>query len=58
MEKWNDAARNKGVKMEMRQLQTGREVKQELNFQDEVERLSQEPPATEKERSLSDLSPS
>lgn len=35
--------------MEMRQLQTGREVKQELNLQDQVECLSQEPTATEKE---------
>lgn len=34
--------------MEMRQLQTGREVKQELNLQDQVECLSQEPTATEK----------
>lgn len=35
--------------MEMRQLQTGREIKQELNLQDQVECLSQEPTATEKE---------
>lgn len=48
MKKWNDAARKKGVKMEMRQLQTGREVKQELNLQDQVECLSQEPTATQK----------
>lgn len=35
--------------MEMRQLQTDREVRQELNLQDQVERLSQGPRATEKE---------
>lgn len=60
MEKWNDAARKKGVKMEMRRLQTGREVKQELNLQDQVECLSQELTATEKEIFFffSDLSPS
>lgn len=57
MEKWNDAARKKGVKMEMRQLQTGREVKQELKLQDQVECLSQEPTATQKSF-FSDLSPS
>lgn len=40
-----------------RRLQTGREVKQELNLQDQVECLSQEPTATRERFSL-DLNPS
>lgn len=48
----------KRAKMEMRQLQTGKEVKQELNVQDQVECLSQEPTATEKGSFSSDGSPS
>lgn len=34
---------------ERRQLQTGREVRQELNLQDQVQCLSQERTATQKE---------